>query len=77
MNPMNAIKYLSLLNKFKENHPKLPKFIKAAGMIADAGTVAEITVTTSAGKKITANVKLTEEDIKLLGEIKELREKQM
>ena len=35
MNPMSAIKYLTLLNKFKANHPKLPQFIKAAGTIAD------------------------------------------
>ena len=76
MNPMTAIKYLSIVKKFKENHPKLPQFIKAAAMIADEGTVAEFTVTTSEGKKRNANVKLTAEDIKLLAEIKELRNKE-
>jgi hypothetical protein len=75
MNPVNALKYYTLLSKFKSNHPKLPQFIKAAGSIADVGTVAEITVTTSEGKKITANIKLNEEDIKTLNEIKQLREK--
>lgn len=75
MNPVSAVKYLTLLNRFKANHPKLPQFIKAAGTIADAGTVTEITVTTSQGKKITASIKLNEEDMKILSEVKALREK--
>ena len=75
MNPMSAIKYLTLLNKFKANHPKLPQFIRAAGTIADVGTVIEIAVTTSEGKKIVANVKLNEDDMNTINEIKELRAK--
>ncbi len=75
MNPVNAIKYLNLINKFKANHPKLPQFIKAAGTIVDVGTVIEIAVTTSDGKKIVANVKLNEDDMNTIKEIKELRAK--
>ncbi|MBR4626343.1 MAG: hypothetical protein IKO47_01315 [Ruminococcus sp.] len=73
MNPMYALKYYTLLNKFKANHPKLPGFIKTAGSIADVGTVAEITVKTTAGKTIRANISITEEDIKILSELKALR----
>ncbi len=75
MNPVSAIKYLNLINKFKSNHPKLPQFIRAAGTIADVGTVIEIAVTTSEGKKIVANVKLNEDDMNTINEIKELRAK--
>ena len=75
MNPVNALKYYTLLSKFKANHPKLPQFIKAAGTIADVGTVAEVSVTTSEGKRIVANIKLNDEDINILSEIKALKEK--
>lgn len=73
MNPMSAIKYLTLLNKFKANHPKLPQFIKAAGTIADDGTVAEVSVTTSAGKKIVANIKLTADDLRIIEEMRKTK----
>ena len=73
MNPVTAIKYLNLLNKFKANHPKFPQFIKAAGMIADEGTVIDMAVTTSEGKKIVANIKLTAEDLRILEEIKKAK----
>lgn len=75
MNPVNALKYYTLLNKIKANHPKLPQFIKAAGTIADVGTIAEITVTTSDGKKITANIKLNADDINVISEIRQLKDK--
>ncbi len=73
MNPVAAIKYLNLLNRFKANHPKLPQFIKAAGTIADVDTVVEMTVTTSEGKKIVANIKLTADDLRIIDEIKKAK----
>jgi hypothetical protein len=76
MNPINAVKYLSLVNRFKANHPKLPQFIRAAGSIADEGTVVEMTVTTSEGKKIVANIKLNSEDLAIIREFRELKAKQ-
>ena len=75
VNPVNAVKYLGLVNRFKANHPKLPQFIKAAGSVADVGTVAEITVTTSEGKKIVANIKLNEEDLNIINEIRGIKDK--
>ena len=73
MNPVAAIKFLNLLNRFKANHPKLPQFIKAAGTIADEGTVAEVTVTTSEGKKIVANIKLTADDLRIIEEMRKTK----
>ncbi len=76
MNPVQAIKYLTLVNRFKSNHPKLPQFLKTAGSIADVGTVAEITVTTTDGRTIRANIRINEEDMKILSDLRELREGQ-
>ena len=76
MNPVNALKYYTLLNKFKANHPKLPQFIKSAGTVADIGTVAEITIKTSAGKTLRANILVNEEDMKIISELKALRSDQ-
>lgn len=76
MNPVHAIKYLTLVNRFKTNHPKLPQFIKSAGSVADVGTVAEITVKTTTGKTLRANILINEEDMKIINEFKALRSEQ-
>jgi len=76
MNPVHAIKYLSLVNRFKANHPKLPQFIKSVGTVADIGTVAEITVKTTSGKTLRANIMINEEDMKIINEFKALRSDQ-
>ncbi len=76
MNPVHAIKYLTLVNRFKANHPKLPQFIKSAGSVADVGTVAEITVKTTTGKTLRANILINEEDMKIINEFKALRSEQ-
>lgn len=76
MNPVHAIKYLSLVNRFKANHPKLPLFIKSVGAVADIGTVAEITVKTSEGKTLRANIMINEEDMKIINDFRALRSEQ-
>lgn len=64
---VNPFKLLQLKDRFKifqENHPKLIPFFKACESMVRPGTVIEITFRSPEGDKKTANLKLTEEDIK-------------
>lgn len=70
MNPMTLIKLKPLIFGFKDRHPKVSKFAKAAAQIADVGSVVEVKFTTSQGKTIVTNVKITEEDMELFNAIK-------
>ncbi len=72
MNPLAALKIKNMLTVFKENHPKVPQFFKAASGILDEGSVVEMSITTSEGKRIVTNIKVTESDLEQIKEIREL-----
>lgn len=73
MNPLKLLQLKSAWNRFKENHPKFPKFLTAVyqkGM--KEGTIIEFRVTTAGGEEMAANVKLKEDDIALFQELQDL-----
>ncbi|HAE52730.1 MAG TPA: hypothetical protein DCG30_05705 [Ruminococcus sp.] len=70
MNPMTLLKLRPLIFSFKDRHPKISKFARAAAQIADVGSIAEVKFTTSGGKTIVTNVRITEEDMELFNAIK-------
>ena len=73
MNPMNALKLKSILDRFNANHPKLPLFLKAAMGEVKEGTVIETKVITPEEKTILSNIKITADDMALLDEFKEIK----
>ena len=73
INPMMMVQLRVSWERFVQNHPKFPKFCKAAyhnGLTV--GTVIEFKVKTPEGKEISSNLKLTEADMELVGQLKEL-----
>lgn len=74
MNPMNLIKLRSLFDRFKENHPKVPFFFKAAVGSVREGSIIEIKVIPPESDKqtIITNLKVNSEDIALFEELKEM-----
>lgn len=74
MNPMNLIKLRSLFDRFKENHPKVPLFFKAAIGSVREGSIIEIKVIPPESDKqtIITNLKVNSEDIALFEELKEM-----
>lgn len=74
MNPMAILQIKSLLDKFKNNHPKIPMFFSAAAQSIDENSIIEIKVTTAEGQNLITNMKVTSDDIELF---KELIEKMM
>lgn len=73
MNPMDYMKVFGLWNKFKANHPKFPAFLKAASQSGlKVGTIMEIKITTADGEIIESNLKVTESDMELVEEFKQM-----
>lgn len=71
MNPMAILQIKSLLDKFKNNHPKIPMFFSAATQSIDENSIIEIKVTTAEGQNLITNMKVTSDDIELFKELKE------
>ena len=71
MNPMAILQIKSLLDKFKNNHTKIPMFFSAAAQSIDENSIIEIKVTTAEGQNLITNMKVTSDDIELFKELKE------
>ncbi len=72
MNPMNVFKLKGLLDRFKDNHPKVPLFFKAVTGAVQEGSIIEIKVTSPENKTIITNFKINSEDIALVNELKDI-----
>ena len=74
INPGMILKLKGLKDKFVENHPKFPMFMKAvAAKGIKEGTVIEVTITDPEGTPLSTNIKVTESDMQLFETIKNLR----
>lgn len=76
MNPMNLLQLKPYWSRFKANHPKLVSFVKTASdeRFLDEGSLIEITVTNSQGKKMSANLRVRQDDMDFLGRLKDMLE---
>ena len=73
MNPMALMKIKGMLDKFKQNHPKVPLFLNAASMAIDEGSIIEVKVTTSTGKNLWTNMKVTADDLDMVRQLTNLK----
>ena len=74
MNPMALLSMKAALDKFQGNHPKFMQFISVMMQTGlQEGTVLECKVTTPEGKEIQANIKITQDDLELIEELKKLK----
>lgn len=73
-NPMEMMKILGMWNTFKSNHPKFPKFMAAASQpgILTKDTVVEMKITTADGRTLETNLKITESDLELFGQLRNM-----
>lgn len=71
INPMKFMTLKGEISRFQERHPKIFQFCRAMGQEAlKEGTVIEIQVTTAEGKSYSSNLKLNQDDIRLIEELK-------
>lgn len=73
INPASLMRLKGDWEKFISNHPKFPMFM-AAVRNADVseGTVIEVNITTKDGKNLCTNVKLTQSDLAMIEDIKQM-----
>lgn len=73
MNPANFFKMKALWDRFTVNHPKFPRFLQAAAQASlGAEDIIEVKITKANGDTIASNIKLTEDDLELFREIKDM-----
>ena len=72
MNPMALMQIKGMLDTFKKNHPKVPMFFSAAAQSIGEGSIVEMTITNPDGKKICTNMKVTQDDIQLVLQLKQM-----
>lgn len=72
-NPAAIIQMMNLWSKFKQNHPKFPKFMTAVyNNGIKEGSIIEINVTTADGQSLNSNLKISAEDMELIEQLKSL-----
>ncbi|PNV60954.1 hypothetical protein C0033_16030 [Clostridium sp. chh4-2] len=73
MNPMILLQFQGAWERFKNQHPKFPLFMKAVSNNAlMENSVIEITVTTPEGKSFQSNLKLSADDLEMFEQLKQL-----
>lgn len=71
INPKALLQMKSMLTKFRDRHPKVPMFFSAAANTIDEGSVLEVTLTTSTGKTLCTNLRVTAEDLQSVQELRQ------
>lgn len=74
MNPAKIFQLKASWDRFAAAHPKFPLFLRAVSdnNAIQEGTIAEITITTSDGRKYATNVKLTANDMQLFDDVRQM-----
>lgn len=72
MNPMMLMKIKGLIDKFKNNHPKVPLFFNDAARSIGEGSIIEISITTAEGRNLCTNMRVTRDDLELVEQLKNL-----
>lgn len=74
INPTMLFRIKNSWSRFTTSHPKFPMFLQAASKnnVIQENTVLEIKITTPEGKNLSTNVKLTNDDLALFNNLKEM-----
>lgn len=73
MNPMSLLQIMNAWKRFKENHPKFPKFLTAVyARGIKEGSRIEIKVTAPGGDTMSAAIQLKADDVELFREMEKM-----
>lgn len=72
MNPLQMMQIKNMMDRFHRNHPKVQSFFGAAAEKIDEGSVIEISLTTSEGKTICSNIRVSQSDMELIEQAKQM-----
>lgn len=65
MSPKSMMQLKPQLEQFQAEHPKMFPFFRAAMGNVDVGSIIEINMTTTAGKTLCSNMRISENDLAL------------
>lgn len=72
-NPAAIIQLMNLWSRFRNNHPKFPKFISAVVRSGiKEGSIIEIKVTTADGESFDSNLKVNADDMEMIEQLRNL-----
>ncbi len=75
MNPMMLLQLKGCWDRFRENHPKFPRFLKAAtDTCMKEGSVITVSIQTPEGRSMETNLRVTSDDMELFRLLTEMRE---
>lgn len=72
MNPIAMMKIKSLMEKFRDNHPKVMMFFAAAPDYVEEGSIIELNIKSATGNPICTNIRVTKDDLELMEALKEI-----
>ena len=72
INFQSLLQLKSLWQRFTNQHPKFPAFLRAAQPALKEGSVLSFTITTPDGKNIESNLKITSTDLELIESLKNM-----
>lgn len=72
MNPFAMMKIKDSFTRFCNSHPGVVQFVQTVGPRIQAGYVLELKVTDPDGKESVTNMRVTQEDLDLLKQLKEM-----
>ena len=72
MNFQSLLQLKSLWQRFPDQHPKFPAFLRAAQPALKEGSVIAFSITTPEGKIIESNLKVTSTDLELIESLKQM-----
>ena len=72
MNLQSLLQLKGLWQRFTNQHPKFPAFLRAAQPTLKEGSVLSFTITTPDGKNIESNLKITSTDLELIESLKNM-----
>ena len=72
MNLQSLLQLKGLWQRFTNQHPKFPAFLRAAQPALKEGSVLSFTITTPEGKTLESNLKVTSTDLELVESLKQI-----
>ena len=72
MNLQSLLQLKGLWQRFTNQHPKFPAFLRAAQPALKEGSVLSFNITTPDGKNIESNLKVTSTDLELIESLKNM-----
>ena len=74
MNPMTMMKISGMVKEFQGRHTKVFPFFRDTANSIGIDSIIEMKITTAEGKVLQTNMKVTQEDLELIAQLKQMQQ---